>query len=261
MKRYMAAGCGVLGLALGFGFVRSASANIVNGFGTIDGFGDFSGFTISQTDAGPAPTTGSGAIQITTNSANDSRTVTFNTQVDISQYSASWGFGATNIQEPQNGSAFDMEKFSLTTATGHIDVIFQSAGVSGYGTEVDWANQSTPLFHDFIASKEMPIGITTQGAFPHIIVVPITQTAFTGSGSIYTSNITGSGNPSIFNLPAIQGILGAGPATLSFSATTDGLGANQNISNFEFSNVPEPCSAALMVLGAGLGMRRNRRRG
>ncbi|HET6247751.1 MAG TPA: hypothetical protein VFE47_08645, partial [Tepidisphaeraceae bacterium] len=69
---------------------------------TIAGFGDFSGFSVNQTDSIAAPTVSTGSIVITNQNFAEERSVFFKTPVNISAFTASFTYQASAV------SAFDL---------------------------------------------------------------------------------------------------------------------------------------------------------
>lgn len=93
-------------------------------FSTISGFGNFSGFSVNQSDSGAAPTISAGSIVMTNQSFDENRSIFYNTPENITAFSASFTYQASNV------SAFN-------TSVGGTAFVVQdsSSGASAVGSE------------------------------------------------------------------------------------------------------------------------------
>lgn len=233
----------------------------------IVGFNNLNGWTYHQSDAGsPADLPTSDMIHLTTGNGQG-RSIFFNTPQDITQFTASFTYRATNLNASLvgQGIAFVLQNDPRgPDAIGGRNGGLGYTGISPSATTILWSDTGPGLTYN---------GYFTGGTL--------------GSGSNSTSpanafnfrdlNMTASYlNPIltvIVDDPVIPGIdftrnyvvgnlasvVGDDIAYVGFTASTgDGFGnggANQYLSNFSYT-VPEPATLTLLVFGTSMMVRR-----
>ncbi len=252
-----------------FAFVSLSSALAT---ADIAGFNNLAGWTYNQPDAGsPADLPNAGTVHLTTGNAQR-RSIFFNTKQDITQFTASFTYRATNMNAclVGQGIGFVLQNSpSGTTAVG--------GGGGGLGYTGITNSAATVLFGD------TGPGLTYNGYFTDGTI---------SSGSNSTSpanlfdfrdlNVTVSYNNPILTVtvddPVVAGFpdfsrnyiagnlattIGSSLAYVGFTASTgDNFGnggSNQYLSNFTFGGVPEPTSGLLLLTGVSMLALRRRR--
>lgn len=225
----------------------------------IMGFGDFTGFTVNKTDAGPAPVTSPGLIQLTSQpSTQQARSIFFNTPQDISSFSASFRYQALNAISGNAGygAAFVVQNSAAgAQAIGAAGTGFQL----GYGG-VDQSAAATLQLNGFFTTHNIYLnGIVAGGtgianfhdlASGHPIDVTVTYDG-TNLRARFVDSVTMAileREPYLVDLPAQ---IGGSTAFVGFTASTStNASADQQISNFTLTSVPEPPSVQIAIFAS-----------
>jgi hypothetical protein len=233
----------------------------------INGFGDFSQFTLNQGDSASAPTISTGVIHLTNQGTEERRSIFYNIPQSIASFTASFTYQSANGIEDTDGAAFVIQNSpSQATALGYYTGALGYSGLNGSGTAGGIVNSAA------ISLELGPVGTLsgfyTQGnklggsspLSPLNLLSgnPINVT-ITYDGSKLTETLLDtvtSANYSATFLTNLPSVVGSPTAYVGFTATTDN-GVTQTLSNFQFSAVPEPGSLGLLAIGAvGLAVRR-----
>jgi hypothetical protein len=231
----------------------------------ISGFGDFSAFTLNQNDGAAAPTLSPGTIRLTNQSLVEARSIFANVPQDISQFSASFTYQVLNGLSNQYGACFVIQNNAASV---------NAIGSSQSGLGYHGINQSIAISLELLsptssglysggtvgggASSLSPSGIDLLSG--HMFKVDLSY-----NGSLLKQTITDETTSAAFNtsyLVNIPAAVGSSTAYVGFAASTGfGAGADQYISRFTFTNVPEPSGTALAAIAAGtLAIWRRKRR-
>lgn len=230
----------------------------------INGFGNFSNFTINQRDQGAAPGVGSGWVRLTNRSEGEMRSIFCNTRQSIGEFTASYTYRA--VGEP---GGFDYGTcFVIQNAPERA----RALGEQGYGFEGLSHSVAVSMELRYSNPQHTGTGVYTNGAVidrggnftdpidlfsGHEIDVTLhyrdrlLQTSF-------RDRTTGATLEAGYFID-IAGTIGSTSAYVGFTAGTAVWGsADQYISNFRF-NVPAPgASLAAAITGIGLVARRRR---
>jgi hypothetical protein len=227
----------------------------------IGGFGDFSQYTVNQSDGSAGPTISNGAIHLTTRSPFEDRSIFFNTPQSIGSFTASFTYQALNPITPGGGAAFVLEnatagphaigsgEFGATiihpaaAVTLELQNSLNTANSSGFYTNGQVNGGSASVSPVNLVSGD-PINVTI--AYNGVALSETLLDAKT-SATFSTAYIT--------NLP---NILGGTSAYIGFTAGTglagpSGGGVEQVFSNFTFIGgaVPEPGCLTLVAIAVG----------
>jgi hypothetical protein len=215
----------------------------------INGFGDFSNFTINNGDGGAAPTLNipTGTINLIV-SALENRSIFCNTPQSTSNFTASFtfrGLGENNT----DGTYFVLQNNALGTHA----VNFSGMGTSAAVGILAWPG--TGFYSNGNAS-----GFTSTGALDVFSGHPI-NVSLSYNGSILTENLLDTTTLASFSnaYPAnIPALVGGSTALVGFSSSAN-FGTSQSISDFQFHAIPEPATLSLLFLAAFPVLSRRRR--
>ena len=236
----------------------------------IMGFGDFSGFSVNQSDSDAAPSISGGTILLTNQRFDEDRSIFANTRQDISSFRASFTYQASNVSayNTSGGGA----AFVIQNSSAGANAVETYIGATMVGTSGISPDAATTL--ELYGGSNTASGYYTNGASPNgspssspvnlASGDPIDVTV-TYNGSLLQESlmdtVTSASYTSSYltNIPSIVG------DSYAYVGITAGNGtqeeANQEVSNFQFtSSVPEPATAVLVILGAAycLGVRPRR---
>jgi hypothetical protein len=241
MTRHISYAVGILAAA-GF-FLSPARASIL-------GFGDFSNFTINQSDLGAAPSLNIPGDAITLiNALDEVRSIYCDTPQPISTFTASFTMQATG-GDPST-VYFVIQNSSLSTAqisglTPSCEVGISDRGVTdlfinGSDTTGAISGQSTGLLSPFSGDN---------------INVSLAYDGTTLSESLVDSTHPASYSTSYpINIPLT---VGSSTAIIGLQSGNN-FGSTQTFSNLEFDSVPEPTTLSVIATGGMLVLRRRKR--
>jgi PEP-CTERM motif len=233
----------------------------------INGFGDFSSFTVNQNDTGSSPTIPSpGTIELT-NAGSEVRSIFADAPQNISQFTASFGFQATNVSGFNSGRPGAMLVLQNDSRQGSaVGNSSDNYGFSGIGNSVgislDLVSDTTGLFTNGNigsgAASVSPVNL----ASGDLIDVQVTYSGSTLTESLFDTVTSASFTTTDFVLPGIPTTVGGDTAFVGLATGTSSralAGADEYFSNFQFNtSVPEPSSIAVIAVGT-LGCLRRRR--
>lgn len=246
-------------------FLSSASARA-----GIMGFGDFSGFTVNQSDSDAAPSISGGAILLTNQHFNEDRSIFANTPQDISMFTASFTYQASNV------SAFNTSgggaAFVIQNSPSGANAVETFIGTTMVGTS--GISPSTANTLELYGGSNTASGYYTNGASPNgspssspvnlASGDPIDVT-LTYNGSLLQENLLDTVTSASYSASYFTNIPSTVGGSAAYVGITAGNGtqeeADQGFSNFQFtSSVPEPATATLFIIGAAfcLGVRPRR---
>jgi hypothetical protein len=262
-------GYGYRVISIAFAFIAALSGSVARA--DIAGFNNLVGWTYNQPDAGtPADLPNSGTVHLTTGNGQR-RSIFFNAPQNITQFSASFTYRATNMNASLVGQGI-----GLVLQNSPSGAMAVGGGNGGLGYTGITNSATTILFGD------TGPGQTFNGYFTGGTI---------SSGSNSTSpanlfnfrdlNVTATYNNPILTVtvddPLIAGFpdfnrnyvvgnlattIGNSFAYVGFTASTgDGFGnggSNQYLSNFAYT-VPEPGSLGFLIWFASVGLVRRRR--
>jgi hypothetical protein len=225
----------------------------------INGFGNFSGFTINQNDSGATPSVSipNDSIQLV-NGGVEKRSIIFETPQAISAFTASF----TATAQEGDGACFVLEN----NAAGANAV----GGFAGYSGMTNSAAVGLLIF----TATTGGTGLFTNGSIgvnggssssPVALNVDPISVSLTYDGTILSETLTDAKKGTTFStsyLVNLPSLLGSSTAFVGFTAgATVDPGQGETISNFQFTNsVPEPASCGLLAVGAITAMLRRCRK-
>jgi hypothetical protein len=232
--------------------------------GAISGFGDYSNFTINQTDSGspPAISIGAGSIQLISG-FNQSRSIIDDTPQAISQFTASF----TSQWDFVDGICFVVENAPTGAST-----VGSYLGYSGITKSVAVSMREDPIIGHSIGDT----GVYTNGTFGYgtggTAFSPVmldgsnvndpVNIALSYNGTLLTESITDTTRGTTFStayVVNIPSIVGGSTAYVGITASNTNygeFGGTETVSNFQFDVVPEPANLSLMLVGGILALRR-----
>ncbi|HEY4311610.1 MAG TPA: hypothetical protein VGN12_19345 [Pirellulales bacterium] len=235
----------------------------------IVGFGDFSGFSINQTDAGSPPTVSiaTGTIHLTNGGSSESRSIFTSTKQAVGSFTASFTYQATNIGF--NFDAYQGITFVVENSASGSSAVGSSGGLgylgvpSSLGIIVGLLNQGTAVTVSELAKNgSIPSGPGAVSPVNAYSGDPI-NVVISYNGSLVHEGLTdtvtnGNWSTDYVLSPSLVTMLGSSTAYVGVTGGTV-AGADQYISNFQFTSaVPEPCMAGAMMIGSLLAIRRRR---
>jgi hypothetical protein len=242
----------VIGLAM-------ASATV---HADITGFSNLSQFTITQNDAGSAPTVPSPGTLELTNGGGEARSVFANAPQNISQFTVSFTYQAIGTTNSDPGATLVLENDPRgASAVGNTSVNYGFQGITkSVGVTFDLSVNTTGFFTNGSVS-----GGGASGVSPVILDSgdPI-NVQLTYSGSTLTENLVDTVTSAKFSttdlvLTSIPTIVGGNTAFVGLTAASS-VGADEFFSNLQFTSaVPEPACLSLFGVGAIAALIRRRR--
>jgi hypothetical protein len=230
----------------------------------INGFGDFSQFTINQNDPGSPPTVPSpGAIELT-NGTNETRSIFANTPQNISQFTISFTYQATHVNtfgtNPGAALVLENDPSGASAVGSSADNVYGFEGIAkSVGVTFDLATNATGLFTDGSvtggAANVSPVSLISGDPINIQLVY---------SGSTLTENLFDTITSASFSttdlvLTSIPTTVGGSTAFVGLTAGSPG-DADEFFSNFQFtSSVPEPASCGLLGISATAALMRRRK--
>lgn len=260
----------VASILLTFAIPAIARADIV-------GFGDFSGFSVNQSDPNSAPNVAPGLIHLTNQGSGEVRSIFSLARQDISKFSASFTYRA--LGNPQNVQTFGACFVVHTSVQGATVVSHDLGGVDptfGYTDNNGTIHPSAAISLEYghLALNSSSTGLYTNANVGNGALSTSPLNLFSGDPinatitydghlltEMLTDNVTNGSFTSsyIANLPSI---LGSSTAYVGFTANTkaNAQGA-QDFSGFQFTSgaVPEPSGTFAIASLSGLLMTRRRR--
>ncbi len=235
----------------------------VAAWGDVAGFNNLNGWTYNQSDSSaPADLPNANTIHITNLAAAEARTIFYNTPQPYDEFTASFSFQALNaghfcdygtsfiIQNSAAGPDAHGTLFGYQGVPDSIAVSFQlSSNASGYFTDGEFDGGSPSV---------NPVNLTSG----HVIDVTLSY-----DGSILSEHLLDTATSATYTRNFIVGdissIIGGSEAYVGFGANTtfstcSGTAADQYISNFHYTAVPEPGTLTLVAVVSGLLLRRRR---
>jgi hypothetical protein len=223
----------------------------------INGFGNFSQFTVNQFDSGSAPAISPGAIHLTSQANGEDRSIFFNTPQNISGFTATFTYQGITSGFDLDGAAFVLQNSpaGVHALGGHLgyggitpsaaislEVAFSSSGFYTAGAVGGGGTLTSPL--NLLSRNPINVTITYDGAILHEHMQDtITSASFDAS---YLANL--------------PNLLGDSKAYVGFTGNTGFSGpVDQLFANFQFTEgvVPEPSILGLLAMSLGL-LRRGR---
>lgn len=251
--------------------VAGLAGSAHNAAADINGFGNFSQFSINKADTASDPSLGPNSIRLTSAGGIESRSIFYNTPQSIGQFSASFTYRASNLPANSFGVCF-----VLQNSVSGAKTVASTGWQLGYGDQWGTFSRSIAVSLESVGQPSGPTytglysnGTVGGGALPTAPVTfssgnPIAVTiAYDGFllHSTFIDKVTGASFESFF-APNIPLTVGGPNAFVGFVAGNGGTnfgsdGAEQFISDFTFTSVPAPGSAIVLGLGT-LAARRRR---
>ena len=220
----------------------------------IVGFGDFSGFTINQTDTGSAPTISNGSILLTNQNAFENRSIFCNTRQSISQFTASFTYTPSGYAYDGAGACFVLQD-STAAATACGSYNLASGGINS-SVEISLEiKNGNPGWSGYYTNGNIGGGSPSTSPVNLYSGDPINVT-LTYNGSILHENLLDTVTAASYDasyVTNLSSILGRSDAFVGITANSGDINcrAAQNFSNFHFtSSVPEPSTFVLLGIGA-----------
>lgn len=262
-----------------------ASAGTITGFGTPGNYG-LIGYTQDNSgniiDTSP-PTISAGVLTLTTAAAGEARAAYFKTAQPIGSFTAQFTYRNDPASEGGLGAP-DGFAFVLHNDSRGLNAIGGGGAGLGYGLQNVNQPPSGPPLTAIVNSASIQFylrngtGATeykTGGAADFASSIPVGSVDLTSgdpilvslsyNGTSLTETLTDLTTPAntfttsyAANIPAA---VGGTTALVGFTGGTGGAFANQTISNFSFTTVPEPGSLSLLGLGTLVLISRRRRAG
>ncbi len=221
-------------------------------------FGDFSAFTISQSDANAPPTLSLGKIELTNDATNESRSIFANTPQSISKFTASFTYQEIDGHADSANTVGVAFVIQNSGAGAHaVAPVGPTGPLLGYGgiapslavtLELGTPTASGLFTGGILASGSAhttPVNLLSGDS------INVTLT-YNGGTTLSESIVDGPNSYStIFSLPnTMPEIIGSPTAFVGFTAGAyDFQFDQQYVSNFTFTSVPEPSSLALGCMG------------
>lgn len=253
-------------LSLIFFAAAALATNVTHA--SIMGFGDFSGFSVNQSDGDSAPTVAPGLIHLTNQGTGEVRSIFSLAQQDISKFTASFTWRALGnpTNAPTFGACFVVQDRSAMVVADNAEGISTLFGYSNWSGVVA-PSAAISLEYGHLSANSSSTGFYTDANVGNGALSTAPVNLFSGDpinatisydGHTLTETLTDSvtsastTNSFITNLPSI---LGASTAYVGFTADTVGNDGAQDFSNFQFTSgvVPEP-SSILLLAGGALGL-------
>jgi len=220
----------------------------------IIGFGDFSGFTINQTDTGAAPTISNGSILLTNQNDFGNRSVFYNTRQNISQFTASFTYTLSGYANDVAGACFVLQDSTAgATACGNYNL---AAGGISPSAEISLEiRNGNPGWSGFYTNGNIGGGSPSTSPVNLYSGDPINVT-LTYNGSILHENLLDTVTAASYDasyVTNLSSILGRSDGFVGITANSGDINcrAAQDFSNFHFtSSVPEPSTLVLLGIGA-----------
>lgn len=226
------------------------------------GFGDFSGFTLNQADAGSPPAITPNTIQLSSG-GNQYRSIFRTTRQSVGQFTASFSYrAATDVRNM--GVTFVLE--NAPAGAGALGSGFASFGYTGISNSVGVTLEGEfqgNISHSGVYSG----GVIGGGSLPtspvflssgHWINVVLSYNGSILSESLTDTVTSQTYNTSAFlNIPALVG----GPAAfvgIASASGNNGQAYSQFVSDLRFSTVPQPAAATMFGMAGLTAMRRRR---
>jgi len=262
MKHYLKSWSRIVSVIFGVALAAArAQANI-------SGFGDFSGFTVNQTDSNAAPTVSAGSIHLTNQHFDEDRSIFANTVQNISAFTASFTYQVSNLSACNTsggGAAFVIQNSSSGASAVQTSIAATMVGNGGI-------SPSAAITLELYGSNSTSSGYYTNGGSPNgsPSTSPVNlashdpiDVTISYNGSLLQESLVDtvtSGSYSTSYLANIPSIVGGSTAYVGITAA-NGLQeeADQVFSNFQFTaGVPEPASLSLVGIGAIAALKRRR---
>jgi hypothetical protein len=229
----------------------------------INGFGDFSGFTLNQGDAGTPPAVSANSLQVTSG-PSQYRSIFFNTPQSVGSFSASFDYRAPG------GVRYLGVTFVLQNAAAGVHALGSTA-LGSFGYQGVTNSVGVTLQNEFDGNTTrtgiFSGGVLGGGALAtdpvHLYSGSTIHVTLTYNGTLLTETLHDLGSGNVFSTSALLNIPGlVGGATALVGLTADGgsgVGSHdQFISDLRFGAVPAPSSLAIVTAGAVLVQRRRR---
>ncbi len=230
----------------------------------INGFGDFSNFTLNQSDSGTPPAVSPNSIQITSG-INHTRSLFCNAPQPVGAFSASFDYRSPG------GVRYLGVTFVLQNAAAGVHAL-GSGGIGDFGYAGIASSVGVTLQSEFDPNNITRTGIFSGGVVGNgaLATDPVRlysgntiHVSLTYTGSLLTETLHDLGTGHVFTTSSLINIpllVGGQTAFVGFTATggTSFGNHDQFISDLRFGAIPSPSALALMGAGAIVGQRRRR---